>query len=88
LRYWLSRLAATGSRALVALEIIQSEEFLRLLINEPSERFAGNVGWYQAYLKRAAEAAGVNFWLFILQHSRTWRDVQAGILASAEYYQC
>lgn len=88
LRFWLSRLAATGSRAQVALEIIQSEEFLRLLINEPSERFAGNVGWYQAYLKRAAEAAGINFWLFILQHSRTWRDVQVGILASAEYYQC
>ncbi|MCL6501490.1 MAG: DUF4214 domain-containing protein [Pirellulales bacterium] len=88
LRYWLSRLAATGSRAQVALEIIQSEEFLRLLINEPSERFAGNVGWYQAYLKRAAEAAGLSFWLFILQHSRTWRDVQVGILASAEYYQC
>ncbi len=88
LRFWLSRLAATGSRAQVALEIIQSEEFLRLLINEPSERFAGNIGWYQDYLKRAAEAAGINFWLFILQHSRTWRDVQVGILASAEYYQC
>lgn len=88
LRFWLSRLAATGSRAQVSLEIIQSEEFLRLLINEPSERFGGNVGWYQAYLKRAAEAAGVSFWLFILQHSRTWRDVQVGILASAEYYQC
>lgn len=88
LRYWLSRLAATGSRAQVALEIIQSEEFLRLLINEPSERFKGNMGWYQAYLKRAAEAAGLNFWLFILQHSRTWRDAQVGILASAEYYQC
>lgn len=88
LRFWLSRLAATGSRAQVALEIIQSEEFLRLLINEPSERFAGNVGWYQAYLKRAAEAAGIDFWLFILRHSRTWRDTQVGILASAEYYQC
>lgn len=88
LDFWTRRLRETGSRQRVALEITFSDEFEHLLIDEPAAKFLGNEGWYADYLHRNPEPSGRDYWFARLDATHHWRDIQLGILGSAEYYDC
>ena len=69
-------LAAGQSRTYVASLVIGSPEAEQDLVD----------GYYQAYLGRPSDPAGLTYWTGVLQHGNLEGVVQAGILSSTEYY--
>ncbi len=76
LQDWTSRLLGGTPRGAVANAITSSAEFRSGLIRES----------YSAYLGRAPEAAGAAFWLDRLIGGYTQQQLEAGFMASDEYY--
>ena len=73
---WNGQLAAGVSRYDVAHAIFNSKEFLGSEVT----------AFYQNFLDRAADPAGENFWISVLQSGRD-DLVRAGIVGSLEFYQ-
>jgi len=74
---WTGLLAANGSRVDVILGIEASTEYRSLRIRE----------MYATLLQRPAESEGLTAWLRFLDQGGTLEQVEAGFLASAEYFQ-
>ncbi|HWB14429.1 MAG TPA: DUF4214 domain-containing protein [Pirellulales bacterium] len=64
------------TQAQVAQTFIESSERLGAIINS----------YYQQYLGRSADQAGVNYWIGVWQAHGGPEQVQAGIIGSPEYY--
>jgi Ca2+-binding RTX toxin-like protein len=73
---WISVLGS-ASRTSVARAFTASDEFRSKLIRS----------WYTHYLGRSADATGLDAWLAAMRAGATQAQVQAAILASAEYRQ-
>src|SRR5262245_12161852 len=56
---------------------------------EQSMEFQTNVvqKGYQQFLHRAADQAGLNFWVNFLQQGHTVEQMEAGLAGSPEYFQ-
>lgn len=86
----LGRAAATAevnqvknaSRQAVVDMVLASEEFGRLLLDGTPALG----GWYDRYLNRHADTAGLNSFLSVMRAGWRWRDVQAFILGSDENF--
>jgi len=72
--YWRNVMKATPLTN-VALGFIGSRENRRELID----------GWYQNYLNRPSDAAGLDYWFDRLAQGASQEQIQASILSSAEY---
>jgi len=73
---WTSRLLAGTPRVAVANAITSSEEFRSGLISDA----------YDAYLGRAPETAGLQFWLRQMASGMTIEQLDAGFISSDEYW--
>src|SRR6185437_12333049 len=76
LAHWDQQLDAGLSRAVVADTIDHSAEYFASLINPA----------YETYLGRAADAAGLQYWVAKMQAGLTDEQLEAGFIASAEFY--
>jgi hypothetical protein len=74
--YWNAQLAAGASRYDVAHAIYSSAEFRGLEVT----------AYYENFLDRAPETAGLNYWIAILVSGRD-DLVRAGFIGSLEFYQ-
>jgi len=88
--FWTGWLDGGASRYDVAKAFVISEEFYRLLINNPLGigPLAQIGGFYQHFLKRDAEPEGVDFWVAWFRNGDIFADVQIGFLAGPEYLFC
>ena len=77
LRTWTAALESGTPRVAVANAITGSREYRSRLIQ----------GAYRTYLGREAESAGLENWLARMQTGLTITDLEAGFLASDEYYK-
>ncbi|NTW42051.1 MAG: DUF4214 domain-containing protein, partial [Cellulomonadaceae bacterium] len=73
---WTSLLAAGTPRIAVASSITSSTEFRSGLIADS----------YATYLGRAPDAGGLRYWLSLMAQGVTIQQMEAGFLASPEYY--
>ncbi len=73
---WRTALTTGTPRVEVANSITGSQEYRSGLIRDA----------YQRYLGRDAEPAGLGYWLVEMTKGRTITDMEAGFLASDEYY--
>ena len=85
LAYWTSRLDAGTSRAVVAASILYSTEY-RTDVLAGTDGAKPILGIYPHYLARAADQAGVNFWIGRFASGTRDEDVVAGFVASPEFY--
>jgi hypothetical protein len=74
--YWSSRLQSGGDYSAVANFITSSTEYRTRLITES----------YEHYLGRSPDAAGLAFWLGQMAAGRHIEAMQAGFIASDEFY--
>lgn len=77
LNTWTSALLSGTPRVAVANSITGSAEYRSRLITES----------YQQYLNRVPDRAGLHNWLSYLASGRTLQNMEAGFIASPEYYQ-
>jgi hypothetical protein len=76
LAYWVDRLdRGASSRAQVVLGFLKSDENLAKLVT----------AWYRQYLGREPDADGLAWWVAQLRDQSTQRQVQMGLIESAEY---
>lgn len=66
-------------------EMFLAEDYLTTLLDGTEAQ--PDIGWYDQYLGRNADAYGLQQWLNQLAAGYSWDDVQASLLASDEYFQ-
>jgi hypothetical protein len=76
LQNWATQLATGTPRIAVANAITSSAEYRSRLITES----------YRTYLHREPDAAGLRYWLWAMSSGLTIQGMEAGFLASPEYY--
>ncbi|HEV3339503.1 MAG TPA: DUF4214 domain-containing protein, partial [Pirellulales bacterium] len=77
LNYWVGQIDSGATPATVAQAIMQSDEHLAAVINQ----------LYQQYLGRTADPGGTQYWSAIWRQNGGPELVQAGIIASPEYFK-
>jgi hypothetical protein len=77
LNYWAGRLDKGEPRSIIAGQLSRSAEYYQTNIIRPA---------YQQFLGRAADQAGLDFWTTQLQGGLTDEQMQAGFIASQEFY--
>jgi probable HAF family extracellular repeat protein len=78
LNYWVSQLNAGVPRGTIAGMLTHSAEYYATNVIQPA---------YQQFLHRTADATGLAFWTRQLQGGMTDEQMQAGFIASNEFYQ-
>ncbi len=77
LNFWSGQLDAGQARGLIAQELDHSAEYFQTNIIKPA---------YQEFLNRQADTGGLAFWTGQLQGGLTDEQMQAGFIASQEFY--
>lgn len=79
LNFWAGALDSGGvsARPLVSKSLSHSAEYFATNIVKPA---------YVQFLGRPGDAAGINFWVTQLQNGKTDEEVQAGFIASPEFF--
>lgn len=75
--FWVNKLAQGASRLTVATAFIEGREYRSNVINS----------FYVSYLKRPVDLGGLNYWLGIMQTTKSRINVQLGVLSSEEYFK-
>jgi hypothetical protein len=78
LSYWSGRLDHGDPRGIIAQSLSHSAEYYQTNVIKPS---------YQQFLNRQADQDGLNFWTVQLQGGLTDEQMQAGFIASDEFYR-
>lgn len=76
LAFWSGRLSNGEARSIIAAQLTHSDEYFATII-KPA---------YLKFLGRAADANGLTFWTGKMQAGLTDEQLEAGFIASAEYY--
>jgi hypothetical protein len=80
--YWLGRLESGTSRWTMAMALATSAEYRGDVIGG-----AGAVqGFYEEYLHRASDTAGVNYWIGRMSRGTTFEQVRLAFVGSPEYF--
>jgi RHS repeat-associated protein len=77
LNYWSGRLDNHENRTIIAALLTHSAEYFQTNVIKPA---------YQQFLNRAADQGGLNYWTGQLQGGVTDEQMQAGFIASPEFY--
>jgi hypothetical protein len=77
LAYWSGRLDHGKPRDIIATLLTRSAEYYQTNIIKPA---------YKQFLKRTADQGGLDFWTAQLQGGMTDEQMQAGFIASPEFY--
>jgi VCBS repeat-containing protein len=83
---WDAALGSFLSRQQAADAFLGTEEFDRLLVDDPHDLFQPVEGFYQHYLDRDADASGAAHFTAELQAGVPYDAVRAAILTSDEFY--
>ncbi len=86
---WVNALDNDGvSRAAVADGFVASDEFIRLLVDDPTNVVPDTVfeSLYQGLLNRNADQAGLDAWVGAILAGTLFEDAQIAFLASDEYF--
>ena len=74
--YWINRLNAGGDRVTAAEAFLYTDEFKADIVN----------GYYQAFLGRNSDDAGLRYWVTQLQHGVTDEALISLLVSSPEYF--
>jgi hypothetical protein len=77
LNFWAGQLDNNVDRGVIAAQLTHSAEYYQTNVIKPA---------YLKFLNRAADQAGLDFWTKQLQHGTTDEQMQAGFIASPEFY--
>jgi RHS repeat-associated protein len=78
LNYWSGRLENGDARGSIAAQLTHSAEYFATNVIKPA---------YQQFLNRNADQGGLDFWTSKLQGGLTDEQMQAGFIASDEFYR-
>jgi streptogramin lyase len=78
LTFWSAQLDQGTPRTVIAQQLSHSAEYYQTNVIKPA---------YQQYLNRPADQAGLDFWTRELQNGMTDEQMQAGFIASDEFYR-
>ena len=75
--YWVSLIAGGAPRSSIATQLTHSAEYYGTIITPA----------YQQFLGRTPDASGLSYWTVRMQQGLTDEQLQAGFIASPEFYQ-